>query len=70
MSARDYRVRKSQSKGQYVLNRRNGFIWASGWIQPTGKLEKRQASKLVRRYKYNIPDGMWYKRITSVFYWS
>lgn len=71
MSSRDYRVRKSRSKGQYVLNKRNGFTsYESGWIQPTGTWEKRQYSKIVRRFAGDMQGGNWYKKLTSVFYWS
>lgn len=71
MSSRDYRVRKSRSKGQYVLNKRNGFTsYESGWIQPTGTWEKRQYSKIVRCFAGDMQDGNWYKKLTSAFYWS
>lgn len=70
MSARDYKIRKSRSKGKYVLNNRNGFTrYESGYIQPTGKWEKRQASKIARRIS-DMPNGNWFKKTTSVFEWS
>lgn len=66
MSCRDYRVRtSSKSKGQYVVER-----YAPGYIQPTGKLEKRIFSKKVRRFKADIADGSMYKKINTPFEWS
>lgn len=59
MSCRDYRIRtSSKSKGQYVVGR-----YESGYIQPTGKLEKRIFAKKVRAFKGEITNGSMYKKL-------
>lgn len=66
MPCRDYRVRtSSKSKGQYVLGR-----YDSGYIQPTGKFEKRRSAKKVRNFKGVLTSGSMYKKLYTHFEWN
>ena len=68
--SRLYRIRKGRSRGQYVLNRCNGYLWPSGYLQPTGKIQKRAAARSVRHFQGELPDGSAYKKLWGPFEWS
>ena len=40
-------------------------VFVQGYGSPSKKLDKRMASKAVRRYPHHIPDGCAYKKISD-----
>jgi hypothetical protein len=67
-----------RKNGRYVADRmkrirvRKGALskhggWVNGFIQPTGKIQKRRASKRARRL--HVPDGNFYRKTYGWWEW-
>lgn len=51
-------------------NRKLHGGWDSAFVVPGGKFWKRQSSKRARKAKFDLSDGMQYKKTFGWFEWS